>query len=210
MTEADLNETVRALAGKAGLTAPPVRVTKPRNRSLGEDNAQMVRRRGMIRLDIEPTVLALPPWRIEALVAHELGHQEQPRLVVEYLPSWINQFILTVAFIGVFALTDLLAVVLTGRRATTAVAVGWALVINVVVVNNSRHSRRDETAADLFAARLVGANRVIEHLLAWETSRPDRIPSLRLGRWLHRIFSTHPSHADRVAAVKAARPTDGR
>jgi Zn-dependent protease with chaperone function len=144
------------LAGRAGIHPAPAVVIRPAPPG-GRRCLATARLAPPVTIAVTPTAAAaLPDWRLEAVVAHELGHVGQDRRRLDRA-----QLVLGCALVAT-GLTALAALAGVGP-ARVAVTVALAVLVAAAAVYLPE-SKRLEYEADRMGARLIGAGPLADHL----------------------------------------------
>jgi hypothetical protein len=135
----------------------------------------------------------------EVAIGHELGHLVHPAVPGSSLDGW-RRGVLVLAAIGLLSLpltlawAPLLAVSVATEVVSAMFVVHWALV--------ARLQRHYEFFADRYSAERLGGDRVADYLTGWVQTRHPVARGGRISLRINQIFATHPTIAQRVAAVR--------
>lgn len=185
-------QAAATVAGRAGIAAPAVRV-----RRCPSARIRRTGRAHQATLDIAPTLAAGDPLRLQAVIAHELGHlhlHDPQRHRLEMRTGWL----LVVAGIAVWAATAGASTWQAARLVLLAVVVGLVADGASRLYHQVLPARRqEELDADRYAADLGYAQPLIEWL------RED------VGDYTFDAWDEHPGVDQRIAALQALAGPDG-
>jgi Zn-dependent protease with chaperone function len=194
MSVAALQDIVTRLSNEWGIECPPITVDDTVTGQIG----RVTQLRGRTTMAFEPAVLDLPVADAEVAVGHELGHLVHPAVPGSGLDGW-RRGVLVLAAIGLLTLpltlvlAALLAVSVATEIVTAIFIVHWVLV--------ARMQRHYEFFADRYSAERLGGDRVADYLTGWVQTREPAPRGGRLSLRLNQVFATHPTIAQRAAAV---------
>ena len=206
-----LEERIRALAAQAGLAVSRIQQVDASRRSR-HSNAYFTGIGRVKRIVLFDTLLSgAAHGEILAVLAHEMGHWKL-RHVLRRLVT-----LEAVALVGLYAafrilrwegLPHLAGLAIASFPARVMIA-GFAasLLALPLAPLGSALSRRDEWAADRYAARLTGAPAELASALAMLAR--DNLANLHPHPLYARIFSSHPPVAERIRALRRAAPNPG-
>ena len=214
----ELYQTVKILAGRAGLPMPKVYVIpqdQPNAFATGRnpDNAAVAVTRGLMNL--------MDRDEIEGVLAHELAHVKNRDILIGTIAATMAGAIMMLAsmarwsalFGGMRSDDDEGGMGIFGVIAMSIIAPMAAMLIQMAI-SRSREYLADSTGAAI-AGRPDGLARALEKLESYSRSRTmDANPSTAhmfivnplSGQKLSGLFSTHPPIAERVARLTGSRP----
>jgi hypothetical protein len=198
MTVDALQDIVTRLSDEWGIDCPPITLDDAVTGQIG----RVTQLRGRTTMAFEPAVLDLPVADAEVAVGHELGHLVHPAVPGSSLDGW-RRGVVVLAAIGLLflpltlALAPLLAVSVATEVVTALFVVHWALV--------ARMQRHYEFFADRYSAERLGGDRVADYLTGWVHARQPAPRGGRITMRVNQIFATHPTVAERAAAVRGVR-----
>lgn len=180
-----VRELVDDLANRARVPAPRAVVAR------AGGLARLEGRQGQACLRVDRALLDAPSLVQRGVVAHEIAHLAlEHRGRVKRRIGGLLSVLIVVAAIGAAVGTTV------AQRAQLAlVGAGTVFLAGRVLV--ARSSRQDELAADRYALDLLGGSEAALHALAWQ--RQSEQPEDEW--WFARHTATHPSLAQRVAAL---------
>jgi len=200
-----LFQTVEQLAARLGIAMPELWIyenPEPNAFATGpsRNNSMIAVSTGLLQ------VLRPEEWR--AVLAHEMGHVYNGDMVsTTLLQGLMNTFVFWLAGMARSLLDD-------RPMVAFAVSLGLQIFLSILaLLPITWFSRRREFAADRFAAEQVGAAAMISALqrledysarmqLEHDALHDSMATSYIFGNW-HGWFATHPSTADRIAALRA-------
>jgi STE24 endopeptidase len=197
LERSDVRDMVAGLAGQAGVSPPSVLVSR---RSPGDDSdtgrgvgegAYVLGLGGTRRIVLDAAVLDGPARDLQVVTAHELAHL---RLRHSRASLMLTAAIFAVGLAATWAVGRL-AHVDTGAPAAIPL---WLLMFEatglVGALSLAAWSRRQEHAADAFAATLLGSASVTDHLRRHCIASGAELEPAGWARWV----SPHPAPADRL------------
>jgi Zn-dependent protease with chaperone function len=190
-----LQHIVTRLSDEWGIDCPPITVDDTVTGQIG----RVTQLRGRTTMAFEPAVLDLSVADAEVAIGHELGHLVHPAVPGSSLDGW-RRGVLVLAAIGLLSLpltlawAPLLAVSVATEVVSAMFVVHWALV--------ARLQRHYEFFADRYSAERLGGDRVADYLTGWVQTRHPVARGGRISLRINQIFATHPTIAQRVAAVR--------
>lgn len=210
MTESWLVQTVRRQARQAGIPMPSVAIYEAEGPNAFATGASQ--RSALIAVSTG-LIDRLDRSEVEAVLAHEVAHVANGDMVtMALLQGVLNTFVIAIARVVGFAVDRLVFRTQEGiGPAFLIVSLVTELVLGLLAsLLVLAFSRRREFRADAGAAALVGPVPMINALNRIEAASAEPLPatlrafgigggSERLARW----FRTHPSIAERVAALSA-------
>lgn len=155
--------------------------------------ARLEGRRGGICLRVDPALLEAPTAVQRGVLAHEIAH-----LALEHRQRARRRAAVLVGLLGAVGVLGLAVGTTAPQRIQLAlVAAGTVFLAGRPLV--ARGSRRDELAADRYAVELLGERDAALRALAWQRQRGGPEDDW----WCARHAATHPSLAERTAALSA-------
>jgi heat shock protein HtpX len=225
LAEADapqLYQTVRELAGKAGIPMPSLHLIpseQPNAFATGRNpkHAAVAVTEGLLR--------GLPPEQVRGVLAHELAHIANRDVLVQTIAAMIGAAIAAIANILQFSMLfgggddDDSPLGMVGALAAIIFAPMAAMILQLAV------SRQREYLADATAARYIGEGEPLARALETLKRGTEAIPmqvnpatealyianplaALR-GRGMSALFSTHPPMEGRIRRLRALDSASG-